>query len=209
MSIHWRKWSSSVCLLGFCRQKILLLISWKFIPKVKKFINERLVEQKLGFCEHLKRLKLGMFTKMMNRAVKTEDGKIIQVSAQSQIFRKLDIIQQTRKLDLEQIFCYPLGPVPWSLGTSLGELFKTSKSTFMHKLEKGPTCVNVTPTVATIIDGMAMARKIKNSGLIFTKFADQLLKFAVSSNWHSCRIDIGFDVYRRSSNAERNHRQES
>ena len=79
----------------------------------------------------------------------------------------------------------------------------------MHKLEKGLTCVNVTPPVATIIDGMAMARKIKNSGLIFTKFADHLLKFAVSSNWYSCRIDIVFDVYRRSSNAERNHRQES
>ena len=115
-----------------------------------------------------------------------------------------------RKLDLKQIFCYPFGPVPWSLGTSTGELVKTSKSTLIHKLEKGPTCVDVTlAPVATIIDGMAMARKIKNSGLTFTEFADQLLKFVVSSTSHSSRIDIVFDVYRKSSikNAERNHQE--
>ena len=178
--------------------------------KMEKFINERLVEQKVGFYEPLKRLKLGTFTKIMKRPVKTKSGKIVQFSAQSQIFGKIDIIQQTRKLDLKQIFCYPLGPVPWSLGTSTGELVKTSKSTLMHELEKGSTFVDVTPApVATIIDGMAMARKMKNSGVTFTEFANQLLKFAVSSNSHSSRIDIVFDVYRKSSirNAERNHRE--
>ena len=70
--------------------------------------------------------------------------------------------------------------------------------------------VDVRPApVATIIYGMAMVRKMKNSGLTFTEFADQLLKFAVSSNSHSPRIDIVFDVYCKSSikNAERNHRE--
>ena len=80
----------------------------------------------------------------------------------------------------------------------------------MHKLEKGPACADITPApVATIIDGMAMVRKMKNSGLTFAEFADPLLKFTVSSNSHSSRIDIVFDVYRKSSikNAERNHRE--
>ena len=56
---------------------------------------------------------------------------------------------------------------------------------------------------------MAMVRKMKNSSLTFTEFADQLLKFALSSNSHSPKIDIVFDVYRKSSikNAERNHRE--
>ena len=121
--------------------------------EMEKFINGRLVEQKVGFYEPLKRLKLGTFTKMMKRPVKTKDGKILQLNAQGQIFGKIVVIQQTRKLDLKQIFYYPLGPVPWSLGTSTGELVKTSKSTLMHELEKGPTCVDVTPApVATIID---------------------------------------------------------
>ena len=70
----------------------------------------------------------------------------------------------------------------------------------MQELEKAPTCVDVTATpVATIIDGMAMVRKMKNSGLTFTEFTDQLLKFAVSSSLHSSRTDIVFNVYRKSS----------
>ena len=53
----------------------------------------------------------------------------------------------------------------------------------MHELEKGPTCVDVKPApVATIIDGMAMVQKMKDSGLTVTELADQLLKFSVSSN---------------------------
>ena len=52
-----------------------------------------------------------------------------------------------------------------------------------------------------------MLWKMKNSGLTFTEFADQLMKFTVSSNLHSSRIDIMFDIYCNSSikNAERNH----
>ena len=36
--------------------------------EMEKFINERLVEQKVGFYEPFKRLKLGTFTKMMKRS---------------------------------------------------------------------------------------------------------------------------------------------
>ena len=79
----------------------------------------------------------------------------------------------------------------------------------MHELEKGPTCVDVKPApVATIIDGMAMVKKMKDPGLTVTEFADQLLKFSVSSNSNSSRINIVFDVYCKSSinNVKRNHR---
>ena len=45
--------------------------------EIEKFINEGLVKQKIGFYEHLKRLKLGTFTKVIKRPVKTKDGKIL------------------------------------------------------------------------------------------------------------------------------------
>ena len=134
----------------------------------EKFITERFIKQKVGFYEPLKQLKLGTFTKMMKRHVKTKDGEILQFSAQNQIFGRIAIIQQTQKLDVRQIFCYPLGPVPWSLGTSSRELVKTIKSTSIsiHELEKGPNCVDVTPApVAIIINGMAMIWKMYNSDL--------------------------------------------
>ena len=45
----------------------------------------------------------------MKRPVKIKDGKILQFSVKSQIFGKIAIIQQTRKLDLKQNFAAHLG----------------------------------------------------------------------------------------------------
>ena len=42
------------------------------------------------------------------------------------IFGKLEIIQQTRNLDLKEVFCYLLGPVSWSITYSSGDMVKTT-----------------------------------------------------------------------------------
>ena len=188
----------------------LLQVHNKGHAEMEKFVDESLVNQIVGFYEPLKRLKLGTLTKLKKKSVKTKEGKIIQFSAQSAIFGKTAIIQQTPKLDLKEIFCFPLGPIPLSLATSTGELIKTSKAALMHEIEKGATCVDAIPSpFATIIEGMAMVRKFKNVGLTFNTFADELLKFPVTSNTSFSRIDILFDVYLESSikNAKRSHRE--
>ena len=137
------------------------------------------------------------------------NGKIVQFSAQSDIFGKIALIQQTRPLDLKEVFCYSLGPVPWSLATSAGELMKTSKATLMHELEKGSTSVDCVQRPYTIIiDGMsALVRKVKHAGHRFDIFADELLRSTLSSSTNASRIDIVFDVYREHSikNVGRGH----
>ena len=45
--------------------------------EMRKFVNERLVKQEIGFYDPLKRLKLGTFTKIIKRTVKSKDGKVI------------------------------------------------------------------------------------------------------------------------------------
>ena len=138
-----------------------------------------------------------------------KSGKVVQFSAQSDIFGKITIIQQTRQLDLKEVFCYPLGPVPWSIVTSSGDMVKTSKSALMAELEKGATVVEQVPRpCAVVIDGMATVRKgVK--GVTFDEFVDELFKFALTSSSGAMRIDIVFDVYRETSikNAERSHRE--
>ena len=110
---------------------------------MQSFIEDRLVNQETGFFDPLKKLKLGTFTKMLKKTVKVKtNGKEVQFSAQSDIFGKIALMQQSRSLDLKKVFCYPLGPVPWSLASSTGELMKTSKSSLMHELEKGLTHVD-------------------------------------------------------------------
>ena len=48
-------------------------------------------------------------------------------------------MQQNRKVDLKDLFCHPLGPVPQALATSNNALIKISQSKLMHELEKGIT----------------------------------------------------------------------
>ena len=90
-------------------------------------------------------------------------------------------MQQNRKDDLKDVFCYPLGPVPWALATSNDELMKLSKSKLMHEREKGvTTIVSFLITFVSIFDGMALFLMFKCTGLTSNKFADNLLKFAAA-----------------------------
>ena len=125
---------------GILSPENVAFICWQLIRNVKmkwkSSLMNKLVERKVCFYKPLNRLMLGTFTKMMKRLVKTKDGKILQFSPPSQIFEKIAIIKKTQKLDLKQLFCYPLGPVPWSLRTSTGELVKTRKLTLITNLKK-------------------------------------------------------------------------
>ena len=101
-----------------------------------KFQQERLESDEVDFFATLKKLNLGTFTNLLKKTVKMANGKEVQISAQSNIFGKIALIQQFRQLDLKQVFCFPLGPVPWSLADGSGALNKTNKSSLMHHLEK-------------------------------------------------------------------------
>ena len=143
-----------------------------------KFIDERLVNQTTGNVFH-------------NAEEVNQGEDQWKDRTQSDIFGKIALIQQTRKLDLKEVFCYPLGPIPWSIATSAGELMITSKSALMRELEKGLTRVEmVQMPFAGIIHGMALVRKLKHVGLTFDEFADAPLKFVVTSSSDACRIDI-------------------
>ena len=55
------------------------------------------------------------------------------------------LMQQNRKVDLKDVFCYHLGHVLWAFATSNGELMKTSKSQLMLQLEKVVTTADNVP----------------------------------------------------------------
>ena len=95
---------------------------------------------RLDFYELIKRLRLETVASMKKTVIVKTNSKVVQFSAQSDIFDKISPMQQKKKVSLKDVFCYPLGPVPLgpvALATSNGELVKTSKSKLMHELEKG------------------------------------------------------------------------
>ena len=82
----------------------------------------------VDFFNPLKRLKLGSFTTILKKPAKMKSYKVVQFSFQSNIFGKIAIIQQSSNVDLKEVFCYPLEPVPWSTAYGAGDMIKTNKS---------------------------------------------------------------------------------
>ena len=121
------------------KEVITDLLDAEFLGKVEllKFQQKQLESDEVDFFATLNKLNLGTFTKLLKKKVKIRSsGKTAQFSAQSNIFGKLALIQQFWPLDLKEVFCYPLGPVLWSLAESSSPLKKTNKSSLMHHLEK-------------------------------------------------------------------------
>ena len=136
--------------------------------EVLKVINERLVNQSI---------EVGSFTTILYKLVKLRPGKVVQFSSQSDVLGKIAIIQQSRNVDLKEVFCYPLGPVPWSVAYGSDDMIETSKCALMTELEKGATDADqVRRPFMVVIDGMAMVRKARNKEVNLDEFADELLK---------------------------------
>ena len=173
------------------------------------FIDLRLVNVSKSIYDPLKKLRLGTFANM-NKKVKVKvKGREVQFSAQSEIFGKIALIAQSRSADLQEIFKYPLGSVPYALADSMGTMIKTKKADLLVELEKDTTYVNsFSKSSCSIVDGMALVRKVKCVGLTFDKAADEIFNAALSSANGSTRIDIVFDIYTDESikNVERNRR---
>ena len=131
---------------------------------------------------------MGTFSYLKKVKVKTYN-KVTQFSAQSDIFGKISLIQQNRKINLQEIFSYPLGPIPWALAEANSELKKSSKAKIMHELEKGVTRVErVDAPFVPIFDGMALVRIVKCTGLTCNQFVDDLLKLVVDKSCRSKRM---------------------
>ena len=89
---------------------------------------------------------------------------MIEVTASTDIFSKIAIIAQTRLIDLQPLFSYPVGTIPLSLAQPDGTLNKTNKVTLLHKLEgKVEPISEIEGEYAFIVDGMACVRKVKTT----------------------------------------------
>ena len=69
---------------------------------------------------------------------------------------------QFRKIDLKEVFKYPLGPLPWPLANAYGLPRKTNKTKIMQLLEKSTAAVETYPgNACSIYDGMALLQRFQ------------------------------------------------
>ena len=101
-----------------------------------QFVQQRLLENRTtSFFDRLPKLNLKTFTSM-NKKIVSCKGKEIELKVDGNLFAKMAVIAQSRKLDMKEVMRYELGPFPWSLATCDGMLRKTNKAVLSKKLEK-------------------------------------------------------------------------
>ena len=92
---------------------------------------------------------------------------------------------------------YELGPLLYFRSTVHGGLVKTAKSKLLALLEKDiPPVQNVPPSVAWMIDGMAVLQGITRPPSIFAYFATTVFNIATAPfRTDPCPIDFVVDRY--------------
>ena len=167
---------------------------------MEAFLTDRLCNSESSIFDPTKKLKLATFATINKKKICKLKGKEISLKSSKDLFCKVTIIAQKRSINLNQLFEYPLGPLPLSLAETVGTLKKSAKSEFLHKVE-GPVepAAAVPDEYAFIADGIACVHQIKTSHLTYHELANHLLKFIIGCSKSARRVDVIFDVYAENS----------
>ena len=143
----------------------------------------------MSIFDPLKKMDLSSFSSMNKTKTWKVNSTIIPVQASKELFAKISLVAHIRSLDMRSIFKFPLGPLPWALAEPMGTLKKTSKATFLHKLE-GPVepLERVSGDYAMVFDGMVTNKT-------FGQLSTDLLEKILTTGSKVARIDVVFDVY--------------
>jgi len=116
-------------------------------------------------------MKLKTFKDLQVKITTKVGNRETILKADHRLFGRMLLIALSRKLEIDQVLCHPLGPLLWSLANADGTLKKTNKSALARNLEiKVNAEENVPVSSATIIDGMMLVQKIKGDNLTFDDF---------------------------------------
>lgn len=142
-------------------------------------------------------------------------GKVFEIKSSRTLFARLLLCGRARKLDLQQLMGYRLGPLPLALSTPHGTLVKHPKANLMHHIEglaSEPYISSIPSDSIWVIDGMAMIQELRVSQLpsTFGELASYLLSKLVklAETTKSKEIHFVTDQYPSQSikNAERARR---
>ena len=112
------------------------------------------------------------------------------------VFARMALISQFRKIDMQLVFHYPLGLLPYAQADPCGMPQKTNKAKLAQQLEKQVPVTDSYPHGATsIYDAMVEFQCFKPSpGATFAVVADKLCTSLTSTP--SKRTDVVFDIYK-------------
>ena len=100
------------------------------------FLQSRIVDKSVAFHSPMKKLHLKTFAAMAVKKVAISQQKSAKIKVERNLFGTILQFSQKVDINLEQLFTYPMSPVPWSLATADGTLMKTDKSQLLHHIER-------------------------------------------------------------------------
>ena len=97
-----------------------------------KFVETRLMSDKINFFNRLPKLKLQTFSKMNQQKTVKVKGQDVIVRADRNLMVRMLVVAQTRAMDLCEVLCYELGHIPWAIAGVDGTWVTTAKSSLLE-----------------------------------------------------------------------------
>ncbi|KAL8625537.1 hypothetical protein ACOMHN_014626 [Nucella lapillus] len=141
-------------------------------------------------------------TATKKKQTKCMDGRSVILKADRALFGRMIVMGQCRDINMKDMLCHPLGPLPWSLATPDGSIRKTNKAALATFIKKNIPLADTVPAhSATIIDGMALVQRLTPDAeqTTFDDIAELIFAMAMKEASFSSRVDIVFDTYREKS----------
>jgi hypothetical protein len=173
-----------------------------------RFVQERLIEKSLKFHAPLRRQSLKTWASLeKKKTLHSSKMKVVQVTAQRNLFGQLLILSEENNLSLQKVLEYPLSPVPWALATPDGLPAKTDKAKLMHRLEDETAVVDhpkLEELGAYIVDGNALLQSLIALPQTFGELSEKVFSVLPKVK----RLDFVTDTYKDNSikAAERSRR---
>ena len=148
----------------------------------KKFVNERFIEKSVPFDDPIKKKHIKTFESCTKQVVKKKNGQDKKIVSQRNICTQILMMANDKDIDFEKLFCYQLGPFPWTFTTSSGMLAKTNKAALLHQLETlikdDSTAVSDFPSFHStyIVDGNVMFHSLASLPETFGQLALQIFR---------------------------------
>lgn len=161
------------------------------------FIEERLQSSSVSFYHPLHRNNLKTFTSLTKIKSVQVRGKEVIVRADRDLFGRMLVVAQTRALNLRDVLCYELGPVPWSISSVHGTLAKTAKCKLLEIIEKDvPPAERVPVDAAWMMDAMALLQSIASAPDKFCDLAEKVFHVSTAPFTSGTkRVDFVVDQY--------------
>lgn len=171
--------------------------------KMDDFVDQRLIKKVVGFHDKLRQSKSPTLKTMYLVQNKNPALKQKTVKADRNLFQRLLVSKEGgREVDLKQILCHELSPVPLSLSDTSGALRPTNKAALGSILQTKTTVEKQLPPTnlktCVIIDGQALVQAIGKppNAQSFGQLADVFVTSVFSHFSATCsRVDVVFDRY--------------